>query len=129
MSGPRFLLDTNVLIGFLGGAQWAADFFARTKSLEPVYLISAVTRMELLGFPGMTENERSRVIALLSELTRVPIDAEIEDEAISVRKEGNLKLPDAIIAATALTREAVLVTADEDFAKVPDLEVVNPRRP
>ncbi|MCK9462262.1 MAG: type II toxin-antitoxin system VapC family toxin [Proteobacteria bacterium] len=129
MNGARFLLDTNVLIGFLGGAKWAADFFERTSAKKPEYLVSAVTRMELLGFPGITEEEEGRVAALLARLEPVPIDTQVEEAAISLRRTGNLKLPDAIIAATALTRKAALVTADEDFKKVPDLEVVNPRRP
>ena len=86
MSGTRYLLDTNVLIGFLGGASWAASFFEQVATTNPDLLVSSVTRMELLGFPG-------------------------------------------IIAATALTREAALVTADEDFGRVAGLEVIHPHRP
>lgn len=42
-----------------------------------------------------------------------------------IRRETKLKLPDAIVAATALARDAMLVTADGDFAKVASLRVSN----
>ena len=129
MSGARYLLDTNVIIGFLGGSKWAADFFEEVLPKSVELMVSPITRMELLGFPRITGEEEDQVNELLSRLERAPIDTSVEDAAISLRRNGDLKLSDAIIAATALTQKAVLVTADEDFDRIPDLEVVHPNRP
>lgn len=126
MSGPRYLLDTNILIGFLGGARWAVEFVDRVVSEDAELMVSAVTRMELLGFPGITAEEEGRILELMEQLTRVAIDDAVETAAISIRRETGLKLPDALIAATALVSEAALVTADAELERVADLEIVNP---
>jgi len=127
MSGRRYLLDTNVLIGFLGGREWATEFLRDPVIAESRIMISVVTRMELLGFPGMTDEEESKIREVLDRLPAVSIDEQTEDMAISIRRRTGVRLPDALIAATAITREAVLVTADADFERIPELEVVNPR--
>ena len=128
MSGPRYLLDTNVLIGFLGGADWASSFFEHVSSMESELLVSTVTRMELLSFPDITVEEEQRIMALLAQLTKVAIDETVEEAAISIRRTARLNLPDAVIAATASTQKAVLVTADDDFDRVANLEVLHPNR-
>lgn len=126
MSGPRYLLDTNVLIGFLGGLDWAVEFLNRAVFRNADLMVSTVTRMELLGFPGMTEEEERRISELLGQLKPIAIDERVEEAAIFIRREIGLKLPDALIAATAMTRDAVLVTADTDFERVNGLRIVNP---
>ena len=127
MSGTRFLLDTNVLIGLLGGAKWAAEFFEKNSDEEPVYLVSSVTRMELLGFPEITDEESERIVEVLNELSLIPIRSDVEDMAISLRRESKLKLPDAIIAATAMLERAILVTADQRLRFRPESERQKPR--
>jgi predicted nucleic acid-binding protein len=129
MSGPRYLLDTNVIIGFLGGASWASSFFERVASMDAELLVSTITRMELLSFPDITDEEKQRVSEILAQLNKVGIDDQIEDTAISIRSAARLKLPDAVIAATASIQGAILVTADDDFDRVSHLEVLHPNRP
>ena len=127
MSGRRYLVDTNVLIGFLGGHAWATEFLRDSAIEESQILVSVVTRMELLGFPEITDEEELKIRELLGRLRAVSIDEQTEAVAISIRRRTGLKLPDALIAATAITRDAALVTADTDFERIPGLEVINPR--
>ena len=126
MSGSKYLLDTNVIIGFLAGAEWAVGFVNRAIDDKSVFCASSITRMELLGFPGITSDEENRITSLLDKVSIVSISREIEDEAITIRRSARLKLPDAIIAATAMTTDATLVTADDDFKKVSALMLLNP---
>jgi predicted nucleic acid-binding protein len=49
----------------------------------------------------------------------VPLTEEIEEEAIKIRRDVKLKLPDSIIAATAVKLGAVLLTNDDEFVKKP----------
>ncbi|MEO5371685.1 MAG: PIN domain-containing protein [Magnetococcus sp. DMHC-1] len=80
--------------------------------------ISQITRMELLGFPGLTENEETAIQSFLNAGHVILLDAAIEQHAIRLRRAGLLKLPDAIIAATAIARRLRLLTLDRDLSKV-----------
>ena len=74
--------------------------------------VSQITRMELLSFPGITRDEERRIDAFLSACHVCRLDERTEQEAIRLRRLTNLKLPDAIIAASALVRGATLLTLD-----------------
>jgi predicted nucleic acid-binding protein len=57
----------------------------------------------------------------------IPVDSELADQAIELRRNNNIKLADALIAATALLNDLVLVTGNEDdFKALEDLEIYNP---
>jgi predicted nucleic acid-binding protein len=77
--------------------------------------ISRITRMELLAKPEYKTDKAAEQEALnfIGEVTVVPIAGEIEDSAIDIRREHiAVKLPDAIIAATALVMGVTLVSCD-----------------
>jgi len=128
MSGPEYLLDTNVLIGFLAGRDWAVSFIGRASDEKASFAISSISRMELLGFPGVTADEEQRISELLSHLHVQQIDMDIEDRTIQLRRSRRMKLPDAIVAATALHLSCPLVSADADFDGIDGLTIVNPAR-
>ena len=73
---------------------------------------SAVTRMELLGYPGITTTEERVIGDRLSKFTYSAITVEVEDLAIALRRDRRVKLPDAIIAATAIHHGLELLTFD-----------------
>lgn len=57
----------------------------------------------------------------------MPLTDEIVDETIAIRKVHKIKLPDAIIAATAKTKNLALITRNEsDFNAVSGLTIINP---
>jgi hypothetical protein len=89
------LLDTNIALYLLGG---------RLASPLPPgdYGVSVITQMELLSWPSLTTEETKRVNAFLSTLTLCDLTPAARVRAISLRREERLKLPDAIICATAL---------------------------
>lgn len=63
----------------------------------------------------------------VQESTVIQLTSDIIAKTIEVRQRVRLKLPDAIIAATALLHDLKVVTRDtKDFKKVPGLTVVNP---
>ncbi len=113
MSGSKLLLDTNVALYLLRGDHSAADALDGQE-----VFISFITRMELLSKPGMTKAETKQVEAFLNEWPMVELDRSIMDQAILLRREFRLKIPDAIIAATALFLNVPLLTADSDFDKL-----------
>jgi len=74
--------------------------------------------MELLGFPGITSAEELLIRQKLARLTHLAITASVEDIAIRLRRIRKVKLPDAIIAATALSVGAELITFDRQLQGV-----------
>lgn len=111
MSGTKFLLDTNIVLGVLNTHQPALELLQTTSITDCGY--SVITRMELLGFPGINQQESKVIEAMLSSMPALPLDKTIEDKVINLRQQRKIKLPDAIIAATALVYDVDLITLDQ----------------
>ena len=76
---------------------------------------SAITRIELLGFQEISREEESLIRQKLERLTYLPLSRAIEDVTINLRQTRKIKLPDAVIAATALCAGIELLTLDKQF--------------
>jgi predicted nucleic acid-binding protein len=114
--GKKLLLDTNIAIYFLLTAIPANE-------VE----ISFITKIELLAYPSITPEEEMAAQTFLSFFNIITIDASIINKTIAIRKEVKIKLPDAIIAATALVNNLQLLSSNlQDFSKVEDLTIINP---
>ena len=123
MSGIEFLLNTNVVIGLLKGAEPAVHL-ARIAGVTLARSgVSQITRMELLGFPALSDQEEQTAGAFLSRCQVVGINDDVEAHAIRLRRAGLLKLPDAIVAATALATGAKLLTLDQRLMRVVNEQV------
>jgi len=57
-------------------------------------------------------------------LTVGVLNAEIKAQTINLREKYKIKLPDAIIAATAITYELPLVSADQGFSQIEELDFI-----
>jgi predicted nucleic acid-binding protein len=105
------LLDTNVVLYFLGG---------RLANPLPSgrYFVSVITEIELLSYPSLSPDEETQIRDFLTKITVVGIDNNIKELAITFRKQNRLRLPDAIIAATAQSLNATLFTNDVRLANL-----------
>lgn len=123
----RYLVDSNVIIDFSAnrisdnGTQFVENLF------DSNFIISVVTEIEVLGY-----DEIPSKINLLEEFLNTAfifqLDKEIVKQTILLRRKvKKLKLGDAIIAATALTKNLILITRNtKDFEKILDLKTINP---
>jgi predicted nucleic acid-binding protein len=80
-------------------------------------VISVVTFMEALSKPGMTSAEEQAARQFLDRCEVAELSPAIRDEAIRIRRVKSLKLPDAIIAATAVVSKATLLSTDPHLCK------------
>lgn len=115
MNGIDYLLDTNIILGLL---KLNPDTLALIEDRQIVVqqcAYSAITRMELLGYPGITSAEELLILDKLARLTYLPITAAVEDIAIRLRRTRRVKLPDAIVVASALESGAELLTFDHQL--------------
>ena len=113
MSGLKFILDTNIVIGLLKANPKVIELSERVNLDLSVSSVSQITRMELLGFKGISDVEETIIQQFLQSCHVLLLDEVIEAETISLRKLTSLKLPDAIIAATARVYELELLSLDE----------------
>jgi predicted nucleic acid-binding protein len=125
----RNLIDTNVWIDALSGKLSAAAFLKITVQASWAGY-SAITRLELFGLPSLKDEEEKKISELLKPFAEIAVDSKIIDRAIQVRKTKRIKVPDAIIAATALEKGCSLITRNvEDFKGIADLAVIDPHTP
>jgi predicted nucleic acid-binding protein len=108
------LLDTNVALYLLGG-RLAIPLPAGT------YGVSIITEMELLAWPSLTKEEEKAVREFLSQVAICELTASIRARAVRLRKEHRLKLPDAVICATAIEFGVELWTNDATLGSVQGL--------
>jgi predicted nucleic acid-binding protein len=108
------LLDTNVALYLLGG-----------RLAEPLptgsYGVSVITEMELLAWPSLTTEEEENVREFLNRLVIYELTPSIRARAVQLRRQKQLKLPDAIVCATAIEFGVELWTNDTTLVKVPGL--------
>jgi predicted nucleic acid-binding protein len=107
------LFDTNILIDYLAGSEAAKTEIGRYRRR----LVSIVTWMEVLA--GARTREEEDIIELfLRDFRVVDLTRQVAREAVEIRRRERLRLPDAIIAATARTESALLVTRNvRDFSR------------
>lgn len=118
MSGERCLLDTNAIVRLLRGDQ-ALD--ERLQQADWVG-ISILSQIEFLAFPGLSLNDRAIFQQFADSIEVVGLDRtepKLIDRIVDLRAQYRLKVPDEIIAATAIERGAVLITDDRQLQKLP----------
>ncbi|WP_374688658.1 type II toxin-antitoxin system VapC family toxin [Promineifilum sp.] len=117
MSGSRALLDTNALIYFFEGREKITQLVARTPEL----FYASITEIELLSSPRLTAEIAAQIRAFLALCRRIELSDEVIERAIEIRRDHRLKVPDAVIAASALAMDLPLVSADTTFQRVRSL--------
>ena len=109
----KLLLDTNIIIDFL--KQNSAVFDLSSLFLQHECFTSVIVKLELLKYPYITPDEERTVFEFLRLVPVMSLNALIENETIALSRSTKLKLPDAIIGATAIVYGAELVTRDTHF--------------
>ena len=122
----KYLFDSNVLIYHLNGVLNEKGTGILEEGLMGEGAYSIISKIELLGFQ-QSELAEAKTRELLNYLMEISLNSEIAEQTIQIRKLHKIKLPDAIIAATALISGATLITRNSsDFSKISGLVLVNP---
>lgn len=118
--------DSSTLILFLNDALPFETVELLNQCLHDRQIcISAIVRAEILAWPSQTAMSLAAALALLDACQLTAVNAVVADEGARIRRETGLKLPDALIAATAVLQSASLVTANaKDFRRVPGLTLI-----
>ena len=110
----KAVFDTNILIDYLNGIPDAA----KEISLYKTKIISVITQIEVL-VGAQTSDEEDIIRSFLSSFQIQPLTEEIAEATINLRKEHRLKIPDAIVYATAQNEECLLISRNtKDFKTI-----------
>ncbi len=119
MSGNNLFIDTNIILYLLNGDQTLVNLLDKKT-----WYLSFITELELLGFKQLDDAEEKTIRELLEQCMIIDINPPIKRKAIQIRRSTGLKLPDCIIASSAMYLDMPLITADKDFAGIPGIELI-----
>jgi len=119
------LLDSNIIIyAAEPGYDTIRQFIAES---EPI--VSVISKVEVLGYHKLSQENRARLEALFSLLPVLPVTDDVIERAVSLRQRRKMSLGDALIAGTALSFELPIATANvKDYQWIEGLEIINPLR-
>jgi predicted nucleic acid-binding protein len=124
--GKRYLIDSNVVIAYLDnklprkGMQWLNAIIDGTPN------ISVITKIEVLRFKT-PPNSHKVLENFVKESIIFDLSENVVDQTIAICKSHRIKIPDAIIAATAIVFNLSLITQNiKDFKNINGIELSNP---
>lgn len=86
--------------------------------------VSVITEIECLAYPRISKDEKDGMKKFFQECTIVGLSNEVKESTIEIRAKYRLKLPDCIIAATTISTNLPLISADHDFSKIEELDFI-----
>jgi len=124
MSGKDALLDSNVFVYI---SQKQLDFEKLLEKHDNFYA-SVISKMEVLGYNFNNQEEKDIVENMFNEIEILNLNEDIVNKVIETRKKKKIKLPDAIVYATASSNELDLITRNvDDFKNIDNsVTVINP---
>jgi predicted nucleic acid-binding protein len=120
----RYLIDTNVIIDNFGNK---LPENAKRLLYSIDLTLSAVTKIEVLGWINATKEQLQPLYDFMEIANILPINEAVIDKTISIRQTKKIALGDAIIAATSLVHDLVLISRNtSDFKNIDGLQVIDP---
>jgi len=125
--GKKYIVDTNIIIYYLDNQ----IPLSQLNKIENIFIesfnISTITKIELLGWHRINSTVKKKIEEFISNSQVFYFDSIIEKKVIEIKQEFKIAIPDAIIAATALMNNFIIVTRNEkDFINIPQLNIYNP---
>ena len=120
----RFLIDSSAAIKYLNNSLPIRSITFLDKELDKEINLSIITKVEILAWNAPTSDDLLIAQKFTNEAFVFPVNDRIGDAAITIRKATNVKLPDILIAATAITHNLTLIADnDKDFNKIVVLNI------
>ncbi|GHV26916.1 hypothetical protein AGMMS4952_07770 [Spirochaetia bacterium] len=120
MERPKYVLDSTTIINHLNAKLDIEAFFGALPALpKALRYINAITAIEALSKPGMTDVEMAEAGVLLLKFTSINLmTPAIRDTAAAIRRGTKMLTPDAVIAATAIVLGATCLSNDPHLLKL-----------
>jgi len=126
MERPKYLIDTNSIIDYLSNKLPRSSMDFLNVVVDDIPNVSVINKIELLGFN--TPDEHYQTLSnFINDSTVLDLTNNVVETCINIRKKHKTKLPDAIIAATALVYDLTIISRNtSDFKNIDGLTVIDP---
>ena len=123
----RYLIDTNIVSDYLSSLLPQKGMKFMDRVIDGIPQISIISQIELLCWNTPDQNKISHVNNFVLDCNIHTITPDVISNCVIIRKGKKIKMPDAIIGATALAHGFVLITNNEkDFKHIQGLTIINP---
>jgi len=125
--GKRYLLDSNTVIDYIAGLHPDKAVQWLNQLIDEEINVSIITKIEVLSFEPEKDDNYTTLVDFFEASNIFELTNDIVNKTIQIRQKHKIKLPDAVIASTALVNGLILVSRNtKDFKSIPDLVVLNP---
>ena len=120
-----YTLDTNASIYYIRDDPKAAPFLQSIlDNPDLLVYVSTITEVELFGYPDLSDEEANTINTILQSVSLIPLESQIARAAGYIRRAYGIKIPDSVVAATALFTGSTLLTRNvRDFKKISQLSL------
>ena len=120
------MLDSNTIIDYIACLHPIKALRWLDQLIDEEINVSVVSKIEVLSFDPGNDDNYTVLIDFFEASNIFELTNDIVNKTIQIRQKQKIKLPDAIIAATALVNDLVLISRNiKDFKNIPDLKTVN----
>ena len=127
--GKRYLLDSNTIIDYIAGLYQGQALEWLNHLIDDEINVSIITKIEVLSFDPSKDDNYHILVDFFNVSNILKLTDNIVNRTIQIRQKQKIKLPDAIIASTAIENELILVSRNtKDFINISNLEIINPYR-
>ncbi|MBI2985843.1 MAG: type II toxin-antitoxin system VapC family toxin [Deltaproteobacteria bacterium] len=120
-----YTLDTNAILYYLKDEPDTVSSLRNVFTQNVPLYVSAITELELFAFSNLSTAEEKLIEELLTTVAVISLDSHIARLAAFIRRQYRLKVPDSVIAATAMFTGSTLLTCNtRDFRRIPNLSLL-----
>jgi predicted nucleic acid-binding protein len=122
----QYLIDNNAVSKFFSGllSEKGMEFMAEVIDQTPT--ISVITQIEALSWINSDKSKEQIVKAFVQDAAILTITPPVVAQCVSIRRSRKIKIPDAIMAATAIVHNLTLITGDAGFNDIQGLNIIDP---
>jgi len=121
----KLFIDTNIVIYALQGDKHITNLIDEER-----LSMSFITEIELLSWPRLSELDGKVIRNFIDACRIMEYSSGLKEKVIEIRKKYSLKMSDAFVAASAILDDSPLISADNVFSRINDLQFfqVKPNR-
>lgn len=121
----RYLIDNNAISNFLSGQLTDSGMNFMEEVVDQIPIISVITQIEALSWVNYDKTKEQVLKNFVQDAIILSLTPEIVEQCVRIRRSKKMKTPDAIIAATAIANDFILISSDSDFNAISGLQVLN----
>jgi predicted nucleic acid-binding protein len=122
----QYLMDTNIVSDYLTANLTSKSLDFMDEIIDQTPKLSIISKIELLCWQTNKET-KNKITDFINDSNVLNITDEVVKFCVELRQKRKIKTPDAIIAATALANNYILLTKNiKDFQNIKGLKIINP---